>query len=77
MMKKRLPYYPGIQIFQRTGIAVELLPGRDTLCRDVDPLTFVVFPDTLMGLVMVVVLDKQCPPMAGFLKSLFWARHSA
>ena len=69
MVQECLPYDTGIQIFQRTGIAVELLPGRDALCRNIDPLTFVVFPDALMGLVVVIVLDKQCPPVTGFLKS--------
>ena len=71
MVQEGLPDDTGIQIFQRTGIAVELLTGRDTRCRDINPLAFVVFPDALVGLVVVVVLDKQCPPMAGLLKGLY------
>jgi hypothetical protein len=69
MVQERLADDPCIQIFQGPRIAVELLPGRDALCRNIDPLTFVVFPDALMGLVVVIVLDKQCPPVTGFLKS--------
>ena len=71
MVQECLPYDTGIQIFQRTGIAVELLPGRDALCRNIDPLAFVVFPDALMGLVVVIILDEQRPPVAGFLKGLY------
>ena len=71
MVQECLSNNTGIQIFQRTGIAVELLPGRDTLCRDIDPLAFVVFPDALMGLVVIIILDEQCPPVAGFLKGLY------
>ena len=71
MVQECLPNDTGIQIFQRTGIAVELLPGSDTLCRNIDPLAFVVFPDALMGLVVVIVLNEQCPPVAGFLKGFY------
>ena len=71
MVQERLPDDPGIQIFQRAGVTVELLAGRDALCRDIDPLTFIVFPDTVMGLIVVIVLDEQPPPVAGFCESLY------
>ena len=71
MVQERLADDPCIQIFQGPRIAVELLPRRDALHRDIDPLAFIVFPDALMWLIVVVVLDKQCPPVAGLLESLY------
>ena len=71
MVQECLPDDPGIQIFQGPGIPVEFLPGSDTLRRNIDPLALVVFPDPLMGLIVVIVLDKQLPPMACFFKSLY------
>ena len=71
MVQECLSNNTGIQIFQRTGIAVELLPGRDTLCRDIGSLAFVVFPNALMGFVVVIILDEQCPPVSGFLQGLY------
>ena len=71
MMQECLSYDPGVQVFQRTGITVELLPGCYALGRYVDPVTLIVLPDALMGLVVVVVLDKELPPVPGLFQGLY------
>ena len=62
MMQECLPYDPGVQVFQRAGIAVELLPGCYAFRRDVDPVTLIVLPDALMGLVVRRPRDSDSTP---------------
>ena len=71
MMQECLSYDPGVQVFQWTGITVELLPGCYALGRYVDPVTLIVLPDALMGLVVVVILDKELPPVPGLFQGLY------
>ena len=71
MMQECLSYDPGVLVFQRAGITVELLTGRYAFGRDVDTVALIVLPDALMGLVVVIILDKELPPVPGLFQGLY------
>ena len=59
MVQKSLSNDSGIQESQRNRIPVKLLPGRDSLCRNIHALALVVLRNAFMSLVVVIFLNEQ------------------
>ena len=68
MIKECLPDHCGIQKYQWAGVAVEFLKRGNSLIRHRDSQTFIVFPDSLMGTVVVVFVQIDLPVMVQFLQ---------